>query len=492
MASVHFTDYLSTAQFSHSPWGQLRHYADWYWSCGRQANADNQELPANPGSRSFSLCERVSVLLILPPIVLLVIKIISRYQYHQERRAAQSLQACIRANFAVKKRKKITVIQTLQACIRAEFAVKERCKKITAIQSLQACIRANVASKELSKNIAIQSLQACIRAYLCVPKSKAEDILASREKVKDWLDKYRTDYVAHAVWKTNVASVLQSMSISPAEAVLRQKREVEYEKGSGYDCRGKENLNIDENKLKEAETLPPQWGYKAETFLYSLALSHIQSTHYQYFSSAFSQWNDFFQEHNIGDPILFYIALDERRPSENRIDVQLAKLYKEMVVSRIKTKSLVWKEEKENDPSDIDVRLIEKEAQQTAYEFCMKARQCGIPSSKLNCDIRVMQNAIAWSYGNVVVLRGDGKEVIGGCWSREGEAFLLAPFQNEGKFFSLDLTDPKILILAPLKIIQNFPNTAAKCNMVALEHLNPQQRLDFSVPSWDPKPESWS
>lgn len=77
----------------------------------------------------------------------------------------------------------------------------------------------------------------------------------------------------------------------------------------------------------------------------------------------------------------------------------------------------------------------------SAVHACALARLYAIGYTKLVGEIRGVKNAIAWSYGDVAVLRGQGSEIISsntkGSTQVEPkqEALLLPPWQNKGHFF---------------------------------------------------------
>ncbi|MFI5343035.1 MAG: hypothetical protein ACHQUC_02315 [Chlamydiales bacterium] len=52
--------------------------------------------------------------------------------------------------------------------------------------------------------------------------------------VEQWWEKYRSDFVSHAVWGVNMAKVLEDRKLNAAEQVLRETKSVEYEEGYGF------------------------------------------------------------------------------------------------------------------------------------------------------------------------------------------------------------------------------------------------------------------
>ena len=58
------------------------------------------------------------------------------------------------------------------------------------------------------------------------------------QAVELWLEQHQKDFIAHAIWEGNIGKVIQSGAVLPAEAVLKENGEVEYEKGSTHGSRG--------------------------------------------------------------------------------------------------------------------------------------------------------------------------------------------------------------------------------------------------------------
>lgn len=71
--------------------------------------------------------------------------------------------------------------------------------------------------------------------------------------LQDWIAQNGNDYIAHAIWKDNVASVVKKGALLPAELVLREMKEVEYEKGAMFGSRGK--IVLPELTLEEIQSI---------------------------------------------------------------------------------------------------------------------------------------------------------------------------------------------------------------------------------------------
>jgi hypothetical protein len=75
-----------------------------------------------------------------------------------------------------------------------------------------------------------------------VEKIPLEEMLAEQTLVDNWLLLYGHDYIAHAVWNGNFSLVVKSKAVLPAEAILRTRKVVEYEKGATDGSRGHATL----------------------------------------------------------------------------------------------------------------------------------------------------------------------------------------------------------------------------------------------------------
>lgn len=111
--------------------------------------------------------------------------------------------------------------------------------------------------------------------------------------------------------------------------------------------------------------------------------------------------------------------------------------------------------------------------------------------------IRACYCAVAWGYGDVVVLRGNSTGLLSVMnlprrqrWQdfscRKGqEVFLLAPFENGGEFFFLNLAHQDTLVIGPEHILSQYQADAfAKgIRLVCIEHMNEKQLDFFAVPA---------
>lgn len=94
-----------------------------------------------------------------------------------------------------------------------------------------------------------------------------EDFVQAQQKIAQvWIENNGQDFAAHAVWKGNLPSIIEDGAVRPAEAVLRQKGQAEYEMGM-YKQRGKIILpNLSEEDLRALEELDPEMQEQLEFF----------------------------------------------------------------------------------------------------------------------------------------------------------------------------------------------------------------------------------
>lgn len=97
-------------------------------------------------------------------------------------------------------------------------------------------------------------------------------------------------------------------------------------------------------------------------------------------------------------------------------------------------------------------------------------------------SIRTVKNGIAWEYGEVVALRGKTSSIIGkhtmGQFVKH-EACLLEPYENKGKYFSWDLRQEDTIVLGPKAVLD--PYRTQYSNLHYIEELTPEQRAFFKV-----------
>lgn len=124
---------------------------------------------------------------------------------------------------------------------------------------------------------------------------------------------------------------------------------------------------------------------------------------------------------------------------------------------------------------------LRKKMRKGVYEDDLtKLRSEILKQRKLNPEIRMMQNAIAWAYGEVVFLFGNEEKNIRTVCST-GEATMRSPLAGEA-FHSFSLEDNSdVLILGPRNQLQPFKDKYGD-KIVYLEDLTYSQKKFFNVP----------
>lgn len=302
-------------------------------------------------------------------------------------------------------------------------------------------------------------------------------------KIGTWLKQYRQDFVAHAIFQVeNVSKILQAGAVKPAEQLFREEGEVEFEKGSTYGSRGKSVWSPkNREKFEEIAKKYPytNGGLRVETQVLNkdkflewqdvsigetVDISHPSTNNYR-LSMSHKTWYYFLD---------MYKELKIQFPNE-------AKNFYEYHFQIIKDHYTAPKQKIDYILSLYHEKLIQQgEPRMKAWEKCSVLRDSLILPNKLNPEVRTGKKCIYWSYGQVVVMRGNGASVTGSVFG--SEAALLAPYQNKGQFFSLDLAREDTVILGPKNIlaseIQKYPNY----KFVFIEELTPRQRIFLKVP----------
>ncbi len=118
------------------------------------------------------------------------------------------------------------------------------------------------------------------------------------------------------------------------------------------------------------------------------------------------------------------------------------------------------------------------------FDALLQARQIVCWEIKLNPEIRTSKNAISWSYGNTVILRGKTKDIQSSP-ARDGqELLLLEPWQNKGSFFSLPLAQEDTLVIGPQKELEPHLEKFQRTNVqyAFTESLSVEQNKIFKTP----------
>jgi hypothetical protein len=328
-------------------------------------------------------------------------------------------------------------------------------------------------------------------------------------KIQSWIEQYGSNYVAHAIEPVNVQKVMESGELRCAEEVLRTSKEIEYEQGAS--TRGTSQLpeidqedvksyfNFDKevtqlnkkiNKKKEKarqanqdldvkcylnvkrlknlmrgfnfiiipDTNPPDDEDDEEVNEGSAELTGQTFFKVKKISDRpDDKMQGFTQKYKCRENILG-IALDEA--AQTKVDVYLTKKFKKMIEKGANRQHARW----------------------IAYE----ARNLQLHGpTKLNPEIRFLKNKIAWAYGDVAILKGflneaslkenldtisDGLEVI-----------THRPYENEGVFQTLNLSEEDTIIIGPKKVLNTYEGKV-KAKFFAVEDLTDEQKTFFNIP----------
>lgn len=123
----------------------------------------------------------------------------------------------------------------------------------------------------------------------------------------------------------------------------------------------------------------------------------------------------------------------------------------------------------------------EIEDPQRAFNICEGIKNAFFNSLEphCQCQLAATYNGVKWKEdGLVVILKGHGKKWIG-CRKRDSD-YLLAPWQNGGPFFNLDLTCRDIFVVGPKATVDPH-NDVYAC--ATLENLTTEQQDFFQVPA---------
>lgn len=352
-----------------------------------------------------------------------------------------------------------------------------------------------------------------------------KELKAADNKVMgDWLSKFKDNYLAHAIF-TKANNVLEDGVLKPAEMILRENASVEFEMGTTYGQRGTTQLpKLNDNDLK-----------KLESVLFSDAdaqrLAEISKdpsldsgkAKYKEFSRLRKETN---QLDEIADPVgaaemrgkflkaskslndpdvtlyLESVALKRKQQGLRALFTMKDKTSlfltgpRQDVSAKIDAREVIEQLAKKYKCNERDVLIafdqrqpIEKQIDpylrkkfgKGIYPQNMLAniRSDVLRNSKLNQEIRMSEDTIFWSYGNVVILMGGDKSVVR---ERAGnEALLDSPIKSDD-FYSINLkTTDNVLILGPRKELEAFKADYGD-RIVYIEDLSPAQRKSLDVP----------
>jgi hypothetical protein len=309
--------------------------------------------------------------------------------------------------------------------------------------------------------------------------------------VTAWHQTYANNYIAHAIWEDCVDEVIKDGYIACSEEIIRTKKSVSYEKGEMYGDRGNDNLpNLTPEEIKELDQLIDQYPKetpepeidedgktifsKDKTFLgpWGSILEEINVSggkiklqeHIPYganFQSIIDKFSEIANRYGCKTDLVA-IAYDEAKPIEKKFDTQLYAIYKPYQFEFL------------NNPNRIMIKKI--------MDSFLHIRNALFHNLKLCSSIRTLKGSIYWSYGNVVVLKGNADNII--SHYAQGECILKSPWENEGKFIRLNLNDEDCLVIGPKDILKKHKTSLTERNIKFqyLEKLTKEQIESFKVP----------
>lgn len=363
----------------------------------------------------------------------------------------------------------------------------------------------------------------------------------SIKKVEHWLLTHSAGYFAHAISDANVDRVLQCGELKPGEMILREKKIVEYEKGSTINSRSTDQpiyLSAEELKNLLDSCLSDQQKERLNEL--GKIVDPIAAKEKKHeFIRLRNKLEDFLEEKipsNSAEKKKLVIRLEELQKDETLKNYVEYKELKNLEKARfVKLKNIHFFEQEytllnllsaftwqfsyirrtekfqklieslgkihncgihqiliEIDQSlgneKIDHYLSKKYSKGCPIDVLIKARDYLLRNEKLNCEIRMMKNKIAWNYGKVVVLTGFTSENAKQQVIRDekaqccGEIFTPQPWLNNGEFFTFDLKkNEDILILGPRVLLGKYQDQGYS-NLVFSEDLTEEQKKFFNVP----------
>jgi hypothetical protein len=178
-----------------------------------------------------------------------------------------------------------------------------------------------------------------------------------------------------------------------------------------------------------------------------------------------------FQDAFVSNPTRFRVIEElAKKHCTDRINIPIAY---DQQKGKIADKYLAYKFKK----------LSQKENPKIVFKLLLKARQAIFEVSKLNAEIRTLKNEIAWSYGNVAILRGKTEGILAQS-NITGENLLLEPWQNNGDFFSLPLAEENTLVIGTIKELAPHKKEMDTLGIkyAFTEYLSEDQQRLFRVP----------
>jgi hypothetical protein len=324
-----------------------------------------------------------------------------------------------------------------------------------------------------------------------------------------WYKEHHEDYIAHAIWHPmNIQIAFETGKIMPKEMIFRKIRKVEYEAGEEYGSRKIVDVtSFSDMRLEAIKQMPSDlaWYVRREERDPKYTRHPCQSYPFN--------WEEFLQAQRKAiadkkksissmkdhDDEEFWKSVSEAMFLESTVKLpeagsnrhhQVENLFKKFLRKEyLREYHLMILRDELQDPKDRIDRILAQhyknliasgKKEPEAHDECLVAREIVTFPNKLDAKIHAGKNRIYWSYGDVVVLRGKGSAVTGAMISSY-QAILLAPHQNGGEFFCLDLKREDTIILGPKEKLEKFKKEYGD-RIVYIEELTPRQRNLMCVP----------
>lgn len=340
-------------------------------------------------------------------------------------------------------------------------------------------------------------------------------IQPSNQHLLNWLAKFKDNYLSHAIF-SNVEKVLDDGMLKPAEMILREGRDVDFE-GGGFTQRAQARLpNLEESEVQELKhcLLTEEEKERLMTLEKTLDFSKAKDLLNQFKKIS----KDFVDAETVKamrsfegklellkeDPLLKdYVEYHELKRKQrgiflrmrDKLDFSQEKKTTFYPIAHQKFEEIVGRLciKYGCTPKAVKIAFDHKLPQEERIDFYLfkkfkkggysdddlrAARAWMLDNQKLNPEIRMGCNTIYWHYGDVVVLKGGNENIS----AQQGEeATMKAPWQNEGKFYTINLqSDPDVIILGPKEILKKYADKYPQ-KIVYVENLTPEQKIYFGT-----------
>ncbi len=320
---------------------------------------------------------------------------------------------------------------------------------------------------EFRKKEAIKdSVQVNKEVAVCVDPLEGFQMVNSDLILDEWLINHPRGYFAHAIWDTNLEKIMDMGILKPAELILREGLDPEFERGAMYEERAIfENIKINDddlmelknsylsndellefNKLKETvdvvegkKLLIEFKKYRREYFnlindkdedeiknnkisigflnkMINLYDNRILKDYVSYkylfnlskgINISINRKYEFFSTGDYNESLLLW---DGKNATSHDNLYKHTKFYKcaeriaEMYGCHISQVLVAF--DQQGREEKIDLYLHRKFKKGVPNGTIVRARQCAFELGKLNSEIRMTNNMVLWHYGSVAVLRG--------------------------------------------------------------------------------------